>query len=141
MIITIDNTPAKITILQEFLRDAGDSLNTFRYFAKRPLSIISNHLLTILKVIDNKPVGYGHLDLENNCVWLGICVAQSECGKSYGKELLNYLLHFADKHKLNLFLAVDFDNFQAIKLYQKNGFLIQKNIETKIHIMERKFKL
>ena len=52
--------------VKQFLSNAGKSLETFRYFAKRPLSAMENHLLTLLALDGNTPIGYGHLDKDEN---------------------------------------------------------------------------
>lgn len=102
----------------------GNSGETFRYFANRPLSVIKNHIVTILALDEkNFPVGYGHLDLENNQVWLGICVAEMERGNGIGNMLMQFLLAEADNHLITtVYLSVDLNNTSAIKLYQKFGF-------------------
>jgi hypothetical protein len=42
--------------LFNFLNSAGESLKTFRYFEKRPITVISNHILTALIFLNNEPV-------------------------------------------------------------------------------------
>jgi len=110
--------------IEQFLLRMGNSGETFRYFANRPLSVIENHVVTILAVNEKDyPVGYGHLDLENDQVWLGICVAQMERGHGIGKMLMQFLLAEADRHLITtVYLSVDQNNTPAIKLYRKFGF-------------------
>ena len=57
---------ATVADVEEFLKIAGDSLLTFRYFNKRDISIIENHLVTVVLVEGTKNIGYGHLDPEGN---------------------------------------------------------------------------
>lgn len=114
---------ASVDAIEEFLRIAGSSLDTFRYFEKRPLKIIKNHLKTLLVYQQNTPVGYGHLDLENDVVWLGICVASKFKGLGIGKLIMNELIHEGRKLDISeIKLSVDAANTKAEQLYQKFGF-------------------
>ena len=72
-------------LLRIFLDGAGDSLTSFRYFDKRPLDAVANHVCTWLWVEDGKPLAYGHLDNEDGITWLGIAVQEQPRGKGYVK--------------------------------------------------------
>jgi len=115
-----DDTPR----LQELLDRAGSSLHSFRYFNKRPLTIINQHLLTVLSYDQDRPCGYGHLDKEQDKVWLGVMVAEDYQGMGIGKMILNYLFDFADRNNVSeIFLTVDKVNYVAEKLYRTFGFV------------------
>lgn len=105
-------------LIDNFLENAGDSLKSFRYFNKRPVSAIAGHLVTCLLIDQKRPVGYGHLDLENEIVWLGIAVIDSGKRKGYGKKIMSFLIDFASKSQINeINLSVDKNNQAAIQLY------------------------
>ena len=114
------NNPEEI---QKFLDNCGGSLDTFTYFDQRPTSIIKNHLLTILAYEDKKPVAYGHLEKEDNKIWLGICVAEKNQGQGFGKKIMAELLDFADKNFLEVTLSVKEHNKRAISLYTQLNFV------------------
>lgn len=110
--------------LAEFIDHAGDSLMTFRYFRRRPLSVISKHLVTMLGLNDETVVAYGHLEQEDRLTWLGICVTQSERGKGYGKEMMKELLLAARRENVGeIHLTVDVTNNGAHEMYRKFGFV------------------
>lgn len=127
--------------LKNFIDNLGDSRDTFRYFNKRDLSIISNHAYTIL-AFNNKdePIGYGHLDQDGGKTWLGIAVISKEKGNGLGKILLSYLINKADSLNVDLYLTVDKINIIASKLYEKCGFGIEKNVNEDVLLMKRKPK-
>lgn len=135
-----------VKLLKQFIAEAGTSLKSFRYFQKRSLEVIKNHLCTFLLVDEGKPVVYGHLDISNeatiaaNCgsqekitptektIWLGIAVTEKCLGMGLGVMMMNQLISFAKQNKaMEIKLAVDNDNLSAIKLYKKLDFkLIEK---------------
>lgn len=117
-------------IVNNFLLSAGKALLTFRYFNKRDTGVIKNHICTYILLEDNHPVGYGHLERENQIVWLGIAISETAQGKGYGKMMITKLLDTAKKLNLEeVNLSVDFDNENAIQLYLKYGFVLQKKID------------
>ena len=136
----------EVKLLEQFIAEAGTSLNSFRYFQKRPLDVIKNHLCTFLLLDEGKPVAYGHLDMTNeatiaaNCgskekivptektIWLGIAVTEKYLGLGLGVLMMNQLISFAKQNKVKeIKLSVDNDNIGAIKLYEKLGFkLLEK---------------
>ncbi len=112
-----------IELLQQFIKVAGDSLLTFRYFATRPLSIINNHIITVIITEADQPVGYGHLDKENETVWLGIAVSENARRKGLGTQIMQYLINKGKEKNINVIdLMVDTDNVSAIRLYEQFGF-------------------
>ena len=101
--------------LKNFIDNMGSSIKTFRYYcARKPEEVISDHIITLL-LFDNDCVGYGHLDMEEDTVWLGICVKQSYQGKGYGKKIMKELVGYYDG---DIHLSVDSDNVGAINLYK-----------------------
>lgn len=113
-----------LALLNDFIDQCGTSLNTFRYFNHRPLKTIQNHIITVLLLdATGNPIAYGHLEQEHEKVWLGICVAENNIGRGYGKRMMEELIIQAKLMKLEfVFLTVDKSNFAAIKLYEKFGF-------------------
>lgn len=120
---------AKINDIIRFISGMGNSSKHFRYFSKRQPEVIKNHLATLIGVSEEGyPIAYGHLDPEGTKVWLGICVAESCCGKGLGKQMMNALLEEAQKLGIKeIFLSVDEDNPNAVKLYEKCGFVRQSS--------------
>ena len=116
-----------------FLKNEKNQVN-FRYFKNRDFNIISNHVKTILLKDNDKIVGYGHLDKdENNQVWLGVMVCDDCIGRGYGKKIMTELLI---NQKDSIKLSVDIENMIAKKLYENNGFMVTE-IKEKFYIMER----
>lgn len=112
------------SLLQQFLETAGNSLETFRYFASRPLTVITNHLVTIVLSENGMPIGYGHLDKDGETVWLGIAVKEQMKGKGFGRRIMKFLVTAADELQLQqIMLTVDKSNSGAIALYKQFGFV------------------
>jgi len=125
MILEIDIENKKhIDLIEIFINSMGNSSSSFRYFKSRPISTIENHICTVLLVINNQPIGYGHLDKEGNDIWFGIAIVQTYIGRGMGKLIIQYLIRKADDLKISeIKLSVDKDNTSAIKLYEKYGFI------------------
>lgn len=120
-----------LEILKEFISNLNDASKFFRYFNTREPSIISNHLVTLLMMIDEKPVAYGHLENEHDSNWLGICVLPKYSGKGYGSEMMLELIEKAKKIRLpSIELIVDKENISAISLYKKMGFVLVADFST-----------
>jgi len=134
----IKNREDDLKTLRAFLENAGSSLNTFRYFARRDLTAIGDHVLTVLSLENNVPVSYGHLDPENELVWLGICVSEEAAGKGHGNSMMTYLIDYAKRKDLReIYLKVDADNSRAKSLYDKFGFEVIEHEPSRYYIMRR----
>jgi len=120
--------------LDEFIKSNINGIKTFRYFSKRPYTIIKNHKYTCLYYIDNVYVGYGHLDYEDEKTWLGIMVSDNEIGKKIGDQIMDDLIFNSEN---DIYLSVDINNNSAVYLYMKKGFEI---IEKKINYYIMKLK-
>ena len=140
MVKRINNTPEDIQLLSAFLKDAGSSLNTFRYFSTRSIDCLKNHVLTVLFLENGVPSAYGHLDKDGDTIWLGICVSEEYKGRAIGKIIMEHLLKYADENSLNVMLKVDFDNHRAISLYKKYNFLISFEETSVFYLMRRECK-
>lgn len=120
--ITIDNT----TYLTDFLNNNISSY--FRYYTNRDISVIKDHLVTYIGIIQNKTVAYGHIDYskDENKYWLGICLLEEYQGKGYGKQIMNTLINtFNNSINIDrLYLTVDKDNSKAISMYKNYFFSI-----------------
>jgi len=100
--------------------------STFRYFDSRNEKCFDNHFYHF--ILNNpEPIGYGHLDYDQNKMWLGMCVFDSFVGKGYGKVILKNLID--NKENNILHLSVDKENYKAINLYLNNGFKIYSQTE------------
>ena len=125
-------------LITEFLEIAGSSLKSFRYFEKRTTNIIINHLTTCLLMKNSKAVGYGHLDIENKTVWLGIAVIESATGKGYGKRIMTYLINSAHEKRISVIsLTVDKNNQAAINLYTNFNFQVIREIKENTLLMKK----
>ena len=114
-------------LLNEFLNNSIPG--TFRYFNKRSVNVISNHLITLILIDDNLPVGYAHIDYDDNKYWFGICILENYQGKGYGKKLMEYIFNHEKIINIdNIYLTVDKINDIAINLYKKyNFYIIEEN--------------
>lgn len=120
-IIPLSDDPSMLPL---FLKNAGTSLETFRYYDKRPLSVTANHVLTLIGKEKDIPVAYGHLDREGDVVWLGICISPSYQGSGAGKTMMSWILREASRLGISkLRLGVDKGNSKARALYEKFGFV------------------
>ena len=138
----------EVKLLQQFIDEAGSSLKSFRYFQKRPLETIKNHLCTFLLLDEGKPVAYGHLDVSDEAtvaehcgakeerdttektIWLGIAVSEKCIGMGLGAIMMNQLISFAKQNEVKqIKLSVDNENTAAITLYKKLGFELQEKKE------------
>lgn len=133
----VEITRKNSELLQRFISTIGKSGDSFRYFKSRPISIINNHLCTVILMSNNEPIGYGHLDQDNGNIWLGIAIAEPYIGQGHGNSIMEYLISKADELRLEkIQLSVDIYNLQAIKLYNKFGF-VEKNKTNDILFFER----
>jgi RimJ/RimL family protein N-acetyltransferase len=123
-IVRIDNS--NIDILNHFIKQIDDK--HFRYFDRRTSDCIVNHVVTFLfyDITQDEYFGYTHIDYDNESKknWFGIYLDQAYRGKKLGNLLLNYTIHSCNLDIIHL--SVDADNENAIKLYIKNGFVIEQ---------------
>jgi RimJ/RimL family protein N-acetyltransferase len=112
-------------LLSKFMYMSGD-LGAFRYFDKRPFSVIKEHLVTLIGMdedpkYEGDPICYGHLNAEG---WLGICVSEFYRGEGLGKQMMSELIrHGKEKGLKEIKLIVDTDNAVARAMYEKFGFV------------------
>ena len=130
-----------IQLVESFLQNAGNSLNSFRYFSKRPISIIKNHIITAVILTNQDPVGYGHLDFESDRIWLGTAISEKHTSKGLGSLMMSYLISNAKiKNIKEIFLTVDKENKSAIFLYNKFGFIVYNESNESYHLMRLSLK-
>jgi ribosomal protein S18 acetylase RimI-like enzyme len=110
-------------LIKDFLNNSIPS--TFRYFNKRTVDVIKNHIVTLILIVDNLPVGYAHIDYDDNKYWFGICILDKYQGNGYGKKMMKYIFnHDKIKNIGKIHLTVDKINDIAINLYKKFDFYI-----------------
>ena len=118
-----------IIFLKEFIENGDDAFITFRYFKSRDVSVIKNHLVTLL-LFDNqseKGLAYAHLDQFEEKIWLGLCVKSDYQKRGYGSRILKDLIKIATEINIKVIsLTVDKENLHAIKLYERHNF--KKNL-------------
>lgn len=135
----IELSQVDVSLVEEFLKTAGSSLSSFRYFEKRPLSIIENHLVTCILTFQHQPIGYGHLDKEEDKVWLGISLSDKYLGQGLGKLIMTFLIKRSIELNLKeINLTVDKDNQAAIKLYKSFNFQENGNVNERSVFMVRR---
>ena len=118
-----------IIILEKFIEDNIFPI-TFRYFSKRSIDCVKNHLITLIFQYNNIPIGYAHIDFDGNKYWFGICILENYQSKGYGKMMMNYLFnHEKIKNIEDIYLTVDKINQKAIELYKKYNFVIIEEFE------------
>jgi GNAT superfamily N-acetyltransferase len=112
-------------LVEAFIKNLKKGATHFRYYDKRPVSSIHKHLLTIIVTDEfETPMAYGHLEKEDNILWLGIAVSDDYLNKGLGKIIMRQLIDFAiDKKESMISLSVDGDNHIAQKLYTSFGFM------------------
>ena len=121
--------------LSEFASNSIPS--TFRYFKNRNVpDFMESHALTILGMIDSKPIGYAHIDVEEKH-WIGICILSEFQSKGYGRILMNFILNYARVTRIQeVYLTVDLENIPAYTLYNSLGFIECE--KTSNHFLMRK---
>lgn len=130
----IENINKNSKLLKDFINNQHPP--HFRYFSSRNIDVVENHKLTIIGIIDDKPIAYGHIDHDNEINWIGICVLDVYQGNGYGKQILSYLLNYIETNNINnVQLSLDTDNYQALNLYLKHNFQISE-ITNKYYIMK-----
>jgi ribosomal protein S18 acetylase RimI-like enzyme len=118
----IEITEKNIILLYNFILN-NTLPNTFRYFNKRSIDVIKNHIITLILIDNNLPIGYAHIDYHDNQYWFGICILDKYQGNGYGKQLMEYIFnHEKIKNIDKIYLTVDKINTIAIKLYTKFNF-------------------
>lgn len=117
------NSEPDMGLLADLVQDLSQESSGFRYFSKRPLDVVKTHLYTCLLLQNSKAVGYGHLDPDNDTVWLGIAIAPEYTGKKLGRSIMQSLVEHASENKIErLDLLVDHQNPAALALYMSYGF-------------------
>ncbi len=121
--ITKDN----LNLVNEFANN--ELSHYFRYFKTRKIEdCFKNHKYTIIGKYNNDIMAYAHIDydLENNKDWLGICILEKYQNKGFGKIIMSNLLDYCQTNKIDkIYLSVDNNNNNAIKLYKKYNFEIE----------------
>ena len=95
--------------------------------SKLPISYkynINNNLITVLYIINDIPVGYGHLKKQNLDIILDIYVLKDFRNQTIGTILIDYLISVAKINNINMLqLYIGTHNDNAIHLANKKGFL------------------
>lgn len=111
--------------LVEFVRSLENGSKQFRYFKNRTIQIVKSHEVTLLLKCNRDIVAYGHLEKEDDRLWLGIAVADAHVGQGWGKKMTQKLITEANALSMDkLSLRVDTNNAGGIRLYKNMGFEI-----------------
>lgn len=130
-------TVNELSQLEQFVNNTDNNFETFRYYDKRPLHVIKDHIVTVIMLLNDRAIGYGHLDRDEEIVWLGIAINKKFQGMGLGKKMMKYLINTAINHKLSkISLTVDQSNTPAIKLYELFGFVRQRKVNEQSVLME-----
>lgn len=127
----------KLEDINLFFNENQKNQKTFRYFKTREFDILKNHKKTILIVNNKNYLGYGHLDVEHDKIWLGIMVCDKCNGLGIGNKIMKELL--SDVYD-DIFLTVDKNNLIAINLYNKYEFNLIEEFEN-YFLMKRTKKI
>lgn len=129
-VIKIDEK--NIFLVENFIKELkkNEASKTFRYFSKRTIDVLQNHVLTLILTNNTNDknndeiIGYAHLDKENEeNIWFGVCVLDKYQGKGYGKILIEKVLKEAKAKEIKkIKLSVDEQNSKAYLMYKKYGF-------------------
>ena len=126
-------------LLSEFLGTINESRKNFRYFENRDFECLQDHMVTLVFKLGDTPAAYGHLDKEDDKVWLGVCVSDEHHGIGLGKKMMECLFDYAKKFNLKkINLSVDKGNKVAYALYEKVGFVLENESE-KSFFMKKEF--
>jgi ribosomal protein S18 acetylase RimI-like enzyme len=129
------NDSKKLEDLKNFIDNNIKGCENFRYYKHRDFNTIKNHLQTILYYQNDECVGYGHLDKENEKVWLGIIVADNHQFKGFGNLIMDDLI---SRYEGEIYLSVDKGNINAQGLYKKKSFIIlEENDKNYIMILKQ----
>jgi len=142
-IINIDKN--NIFLVKNFIKELSnnEASKTFRYFSKRTIDVLQNHVLTFILTNDknneNEIIGYAHLDKETSdtidTIWFGVCILDKYQGKGYGKLLMEKVLEeVKTKNIKNIKLSVDAGNSKAYLMYKKYGFETMKEKDDIIYM-------
>jgi perosamine synthetase len=115
----------------------------FRYFEKRNIECLLNHKVTLLyrNIETNNIIGYTHIDHFQN-YWFGIYIDENYRGKKLGGLILKYTLNRNELNGLHdIWLSVDSDNINAISLYKKNHFVLEKESNNVLYMKRNLHKL
>jgi len=123
-----NNSPS-IELLETFFNNNPKNQSTFRYFKNRSFDSIKNHITTLLLYQNNNIVGYGHLDKEDDIIWLGVMVGDNYTKKGLGNIIVDRLIQESPN---DIHLSVDKENIIAKNLYTKKGFYPIKEEENYI---------
>ena len=135
MVEIIEININNINFLQKFINNKLP--DTFRYFNKRNIKCIEDHILTIIMLEHKKPIGYAHIDYDKK-YWFGICILQEYQSKGYGRKIMEYIFNHEKIEEIGeIFLSVDVNNDKAIKLYKKYNFNIVE--ENNIYYIMKKY--
>jgi hypothetical protein len=85
MLNILEITENNICLLKDFIYN-NKLPNTFRYFNKRTIDVIKNHLITIILLDNELTLGYAHIDFDDNKYWFGICILENYQGMGNGKK-------------------------------------------------------
>ncbi len=137
MEITMNNfKKAEVDSVKKLITKCNNGTKTFRYFDKRPFEIINNHVVCELLFIDDEPVGYYHIEEENDVFWFGIIVSDLHIGKGISKIIMKRAIDKSNLLKIDLSLSVDKNNQVAFNLYKNNNFYVVKETDL-YYIMKR----
>lgn len=119
----LPKTQAAVERVAAFDSRLVDGRAAFRYFDKRPHSVVLRHDRTLMLRSGGVDIGYGHLETEGGVTWLGITLADSERGRGIGKILMRSLMAEAAALRIpEIRLRVDTTNRRGVQLYRQCGF-------------------
>jgi len=140
--VRVSDVPNGMADLAKFVKSLENGGKQFRYFQKRPIQIVKSHEITLLLKTKGDTVAYGHLEKEDDRLWLGIAVADACVGQGWGKKMMRELIAEANALSVDkISLRVDIDNEGGIRLYKNMGFeIIDEEERGTSFLMERRIE-
>jgi len=122
--------------IQTILEESPIGCKSFTYYNKRGYEVLHNHVVTRVLMHDENPVGYYHIDKDQDKYWFGILIKDANTGKGLSKILLDDAVAQSYSRKIDLHLSVYKSNSVAYRLYKKYNFFVVKETDMS-YIMKR----
>lgn len=108
-------------------------LTSFRYFENRGIHHVLKIFSANMVISNNNPIGYFHIDIEEEVAWFGIFIKPSSQGKGYSHLIIEKAQEICRENNIQgLTLSVDRDNHRAISAYRNKCFVTFDNSDKRL---------
>ena len=115
---------------------SANDIVSFRYYENRGLNYVLKIFNPELVYFQSKPIGYYHLDIENETCWFGVFIVSEYRNKGFSTKIIERSKFIAKSNNINkIHLTVDSENIKAINSYIKNGFIKTTEINQKFYMI------